>query len=106
MGDRINQTTESPESLPLVSEQALLKVGDRIVTPTKRIGVIILPDADMPLHHLVLFDDDRTFWMLREILQSGPVPDSKSGHTTKPDTRRSHSKNRTLKSKLAAVETG
>lgn len=102
----MNKTTKSLKSLPLVSEQALT-VGDRVQTPTGRIGVIILPDADMPLHHLVLFDDgDRAFWMLREILQSGPVPDPKSGHTTKADTRRSHPKNRTLKSKLAAVETG
>lgn len=99
----MTQPTKSLNSLPLVSEQAPLKVGDRVQTPTGRIGVIILPDADMPLHYLVLFDDgDRAFWMLREILQSGPVPDSKSGHTRKPDTRRSHSKQRTVESKLAA----
>jgi hypothetical protein len=88
----MTQSQKPPESLLLLSEQALLKVGDRVVTPTGRTGEIVAPDADMPLHHLVLFDDDRTFWMLREILQFCPVPDSKSGHTTKPDTRRSHSK--------------
>jgi hypothetical protein len=49
------------------------KVGDRVITPTGRTGAIVAPDADMPNHYLILFDDDRVFWMLKSIIKPCPV---------------------------------
>jgi len=46
-----------------------LKVGDRVITPTGRKGAIALPDADMPNHHLITFDNGGVWWMLQEILK-------------------------------------
>jgi len=47
-----------------------LKVGDRVNTPTGRKGAIALPNADMPNHHLIKFDNGGVWWMLREILKA------------------------------------
>ncbi len=69
----MSQPQESPQSLPLVSEQASLAVGDRVITPTGREGVIILPKFDMPQHHLVEFEGGAVLWMLKEILHLAPV---------------------------------
>ncbi|MBD1847475.1 hypothetical protein H6F89_29560 [Cyanobacteria bacterium FACHB-63] len=45
-------------------------IGDRVVTPTRKIGRIIQPDNDFPLHHLIAFDSGETRYILRRILQS------------------------------------
>jgi hypothetical protein len=52
------------------------QVGDRVITPTGRTGAIVAPDADMPNHHLILFDDDRLFWMLKSIIKPCPVAET------------------------------
>ena len=46
-----------------------MNVGDRVITPTGRKGAIVEPNADMPNHHLIQFDGDRAFWMLKTILK-------------------------------------
>ena len=69
----MSQPQESPQSLPLVSEQASLAVGDRVITLTGREGVIIAPKFDMPQHHLIEFEGGAVLWMLREILHLAPV---------------------------------
>ncbi|MCY7276558.1 MAG: hypothetical protein LH702_23200 [Phormidesmis sp. CAN_BIN44] len=69
----MTQATKPPKRLPLIEEQASLSVGDRVQTPTGRTGRIIPRNADMPNHHLVLFDDDRRYWMLKGILQLAPA---------------------------------
>jgi len=69
----MSQSQESPQSLPLVSEPASLAVGDRVITPTGREGVIIAPKFDMPQHHLVEFESGAVLWMLKEILHLAPV---------------------------------
>ena len=53
--------------------QTNFSIGDHVSTPAGSQGVIIPPNHEMPLHHLVLFDDDQTFWTLKEILQPAPI---------------------------------
>jgi len=49
-----------------------LSIGDRVVTPTGSQGVIIPPNHEMPLHHLIQFESGAVLWMLKEILQTAP----------------------------------
>ena len=80
--DRMSQSRESPQSLPLIPEQASLVIGDRIITPTGREGVIILPKFDTPLHHLIEFENGAVLWMLREILHLAPATPVKKRRKT------------------------
>lgn len=73
----MSQPTKKPPSLPLIPEQASLVIGDRIITPTGREGVIILPKFDTPLHHLIEFENGAVLWMLRGILSAAPVTPTK-----------------------------
>jgi len=50
-----------------------LSIGDRVVTPTNSQGVIIPPNHEMPLHHLIQFESGAVLWMLREILHLAPT---------------------------------
>ena len=56
-----------------VMARTSLSIGDRVVTPTGSQGVIIPPNHEMPLHHLIQFESGAVLWMLKEILQ--PAPD-------------------------------
>ena len=78
----MSQSQESPQSLPLVSEQASLAVGDRVITPTGREGVIIAPKFNMPQHHLIEFESGAGLWMLREILHLAPATPVKKRRKT------------------------
>ena len=76
----MSQPQESPQSLRPSLEQTNLSntswrvsIGDRVITPTGREGVIILPKFDMPQHHLVEFEGGAVLWMLKEILHLAPV---------------------------------
>jgi len=52
-------------------EQLLrFKVGDRVVTPTGRKGVVVSANADMPIQHLISFDKGGTWWVLIEMLKA------------------------------------
>ncbi len=51
----------------------VFQVGDRVVSPTGRVGAIVAPDLDMPNHELILFDDGKIFWMLKTIIKHCPV---------------------------------
>lgn len=65
-------TSNFKESGPVLV-RTNLTIGDCVATPTGRIGRIIPPNREMPLHHLVMFDDDHTVWMLKEILSPAPI---------------------------------
>ena len=53
--------------------QTNLSIGDRVITPTNSQGVIIPPNHEMPLHHLIQFESGAVLWMLREILHLAPT---------------------------------
>ena len=72
-GDRMSQSQESPQSLRPSLEQTNLSIGDQVITPTGREGVIIPPKFDMPQHHLIEFEGGAVLWMLKEILHLAPV---------------------------------
>ncbi len=50
-----------------------MNVGDRVVTPSGKAGVIIPSAWLMPVHHLVQLDGGSKRWMLREILKPALV---------------------------------
>jgi hypothetical protein len=45
-----------------------MKAGDRVVTVTGRRGVLQPPSINMPLHHLIKFDDGPLFWVLKDLV--------------------------------------
>jgi len=69
----MSQPQESPQSLRPSLDQTNLSIGNRVVTPTNSQGVIIPPNHEMPLHHLIQFESGAVLWMLREILHLAPT---------------------------------
>ncbi|MBD1847294.1 hypothetical protein H6F89_28590 [Cyanobacteria bacterium FACHB-63] len=45
-------------------------IGDRVTTPTGKVGCVIESDADFPLHCLIEFDSGEKRYILRRILKS------------------------------------
>ena len=60
------------DSVPVMA-RTNLSIGDRVITPTGREGVIVPPNHEMPLHHLIQFESGAVLWMLKEILQPAPA---------------------------------
>jgi hypothetical protein len=48
----------------------MMRVGDRVMTTTGRRGVLQPPLINMPLHHLVQFDDGALLWMLKDVVMA------------------------------------
>ena len=47
-----------------------LSPGDRIQTKTGRIGTLQSPTVNMPMHHLIRFDDGAMLWVIKEAIVS------------------------------------
>ena len=47
-----------------------LSPGDRIQTKTGRIGTLQSPTVNMPMHHLIRFDDGVILWVIKEAIVS------------------------------------
>jgi hypothetical protein len=50
-----------------------MRAGDRVVTVTGRRGVLQAQLINMPLHHLVQFDDGALLWMLKDVVVKEPT---------------------------------
>jgi hypothetical protein len=47
--------------------------GDRVTTPSGKVGAIVRPEWLMPCHELILLDDGTKRWVLRELLSPAPA---------------------------------
>ena len=45
------------------------QVGDRVQIPSGKIGTVIEPDNDFPLHYLIQFDDGGKLHILKRIVK-------------------------------------
>jgi hypothetical protein len=65
-----------------------MRVGDRVVTVTGRRGVLQPPLINMPLYHLVKFDDGALLWMLKDVVVVDPAAVSKKRKTAKAKSKK------------------
>ena len=50
------------------------KPGDRIQTLSGRLGTIQSPTVNMPIHHLIRFDDGPILWVVKEAIEIAHEP--------------------------------
>lgn len=50
------------------------KPGDRIQTLSGRLGILQSPTANMPIHHLIRFDDGAILWVIKEVVEIANEP--------------------------------
>ena len=55
-----------------------LSPGDRIQTKSGRLGTLQSPTVNMPMHHLIQFDDGAMLWVLKEAIE--PAQPKKLDH--------------------------
>ena len=46
-----------------------LSPGDRIQTKSGRLGTLQSPTVNMPMHHLIRFEDGAMLWVLKEAIE-------------------------------------
>lgn len=65
----MGHASKETKSIQIESCLNQFQVGDRVVTPTGKIGVIIEPEHDLPLHCLVQLSDETKRHILKRILK-------------------------------------
>jgi preprotein translocase subunit YajC len=48
--------------------------GDRVQTKSGRLGTLQSPTVNMPVHHLVKFDDGTIRWVVKEAIEIAHEP--------------------------------
>jgi preprotein translocase subunit YajC len=48
--------------------------GDRVQTKSGRLGTLQRPTVNMPVHHLVKFDDGTIRWVVKEAIEIAHEP--------------------------------
>ncbi len=51
-----------------------LKPGDRVQTKSGRLGTLQFPTVNMPVHHLIQFDDGVILWVVKEAIEIAHEP--------------------------------